>query len=499
MKLVGEKMKRKKILYCLEISILFLFILSKNSPLYQMNDWYDVNAFFTVGKSILAGKIPYLDLFEQKGPLLYLIYAIAALISNHSFLGVFLLEIISLTFFFYYIEKIINLYLEEKFSYLLIPILACLILSSRSFTHGGSCEEFTFAFLIVIVYYFLKYLKTNQISNKQTLLIGILTGIIFWMKYTLIGFSLGFCLVVLIKEGKEKKGKVLLEKIGFFLLGFLITTIPIIIYFFIHHGLSKLIDVYFLFNMKSYAKDSSIIEKIVACIKTIIGVLKKYYQYLILIFIPMLLSIKTKTFFQERKNNFYLLLSTSLLLIFIFIGGTNYRYYSLPMQPFMIFGLIFLIKFILKLDTKKRIEKEIIILTIIGIPLTLTIAYYHSPNTSYLSKKKEDYAQFSFLKEIEKGKTILNYGFLDGGFYFSTNTIPTVYYFQKNNINYNLYPDNIDEQRRYIKEKITDYVITSNKISEADRNHLEENYQLILMQKQEYEKNIRTYYLYQKK
>ncbi len=492
-------MKRKKFLYCLGISILFLCILSKNSPFYQMNDWYDVNAFFTVGKSMLVGKIPYLDLFEQKGPLLYLIYAIAALISNHSFFGVFILEVISLTCFFYYIEKIIDLYLEEKFSYLFIPILACLILSSRSFTHGGSCEEFTFPFLIMTVYYFLMYLKTNQISNKQTLLVGVLTGIIFWMKYTLIGFSIGFCLVVLIKERKNQKGKVLLEKIGMFLLGFFIVTIPIILYFFLHHGLSQLIDVYFLFNMKSYAKDSTIIEKITSCIRTIIGVLKKYYQYLLLIIIPMLLSIKTKTFFKEKSNNFYLLLSTLLLLIFIFIGGTNYRYYSLPMQPFMIFGLIWITKFILKIDTKKRIEKGIILLTIIEIPLTLTIAYYHSPNTSYLSKKKEDYAQFSFLKEIEKGKTILNFGCLDSGFYFSTNTIPTVYYFQKNNINYSLYPDNMDEQRRYVKEKVTDYVITSNKISKADRNQLEKNYQLVLTQKQEYEQNMRTYYLYQKK
>ncbi|MFQ9073882.1 MAG: hypothetical protein ACLR43_15090 [Faecalibacillus faecis] len=43
------------------------------------------------------GKVPYKDLFEQKGPLLYLIYGIGYLISHDTFLGVYLLEVISYT------------------------------------------------------------------------------------------------------------------------------------------------------------------------------------------------------------------------------------------------------------------------------------------------------------------------------------------------------------------------------------------------------------------
>ena len=71
---------------CLIISFCVLTVCSKNSPIYEFNDWVDGNAFFTMGKGIANG-LPYKDLFEQKGPLLYLIYALGYLISNDSFLA----------------------------------------------------------------------------------------------------------------------------------------------------------------------------------------------------------------------------------------------------------------------------------------------------------------------------------------------------------------------------------------------------------------------------
>ena len=61
-------------LYCLLISSAFLLICTKSSPLYPLNDWQDANAFFTMGKGMMNGKVLYRDLFEQKGPLLYFMH-----------------------------------------------------------------------------------------------------------------------------------------------------------------------------------------------------------------------------------------------------------------------------------------------------------------------------------------------------------------------------------------------------------------------------------------
>ena len=101
MKKLSNYLDNKKVILTilLIVSILTLLICSKNSPLYPYNDWVDGNAFFTMGKGMFNGKVPYKDLFEQKGPLLYLIYVIGYLISHDTFLGVYLLEVISYTIF----------------------------------------------------------------------------------------------------------------------------------------------------------------------------------------------------------------------------------------------------------------------------------------------------------------------------------------------------------------------------------------------------------------
>ena len=100
MKKISDKQyKYIEYFYCLLIAIIFISICSKSSFLYPLNNWDDANSFFTMGKGMANGLMIYKDLFEQKGPLLYLIHAIAYLISNDTFLGVFIFEVISFSIF----------------------------------------------------------------------------------------------------------------------------------------------------------------------------------------------------------------------------------------------------------------------------------------------------------------------------------------------------------------------------------------------------------------
>ena len=72
---------------------------SKCSPVYPINDWFDPNTMFTVGKGVLRGFVPYRDLYEQKGPLLVFFHTFGATISFTSFIGMWILEIIFCYFF----------------------------------------------------------------------------------------------------------------------------------------------------------------------------------------------------------------------------------------------------------------------------------------------------------------------------------------------------------------------------------------------------------------
>lgn len=86
---------RNRLLLCLIFALSSLMILmfnSRSSFLYPDNGWVDAQAFYTVGRGWMHGLIPYRDLFEQKGPLLYLLYGLGWLIDPHGFGGIFLFE-----------------------------------------------------------------------------------------------------------------------------------------------------------------------------------------------------------------------------------------------------------------------------------------------------------------------------------------------------------------------------------------------------------------------
>ena len=102
------------LIFCFVVSFVTLFFCSKNSFFYPYNNWVDEHAFFTVGKVWASGKIPYLDIFEQKGPLLYFIFMIASFIDSSSFSAVFFLEVVSFSFSLYFASKLINLFLDKK-------------------------------------------------------------------------------------------------------------------------------------------------------------------------------------------------------------------------------------------------------------------------------------------------------------------------------------------------------------------------------------------------
>jgi len=99
----------------------------------------------------------------------------------------------------------------------------------------------------------------------------------------------------------------------------------------------------------------------------------------------------------------------------------------------------------------------VLIITLISISSTL---YFYPPQ--YLrGVKREDTVQYKYASIINQtdNPTLLNYDCLDGGFYTVTGIIPNIKYFMTYNIPHSLFPEIKNEQNRYLKEKLVDYVI----------------------------------------
>ena len=500
-----KKPKVLLILFCFCLSFVILLLTSKCSFLYPFNDWVDANAFFTVGKSMMRGIVPYKDLFEQKGIFLYLIYGIGYLISNTTFIGVFFLEVIAWTITLYYCAKIIIMFLPKKSIYLILPIFICLITTSKVFVHGGSAEEFTFPLMAISLYYLICHFKEKELAPKEFILNGILAGLVFLNKYTMLGFWFAFMMCLFFDLFFKKEYRKSFVSCLYFLLGMSFPIIIALIYLGINHAIDDFIHVYFVLNMTSYSKEStSFLIKIFEIFESFFKSNKNLnYITMILVYgFPFaLIPLNTS---KASKISIFMLIFFHILTIYF--GLRTFKYYFLPFLFFILISLIGLMKLILKNKYLKTfIQKYSIIINIIVIFISVFIAYNRANYKEFRNVSKNELFQYEFRDIIlkEENPSLLNVGHLDCGLYTTTNLVPTTYYFEKQNFDYNKFPDNIDSLYKYIFNKDVMFVIY---FSKFDINYLFENekvlinnYDLVASAEQEFEKDIYKAYLFKVK
>ena len=337
-------------LYCLLNAVIFLLICSKSSLLYPFNNWDDANSFFTMGKGMSNGLIIYKDLFEQKGPILYLIHAIAYIISNTTFFGIFIFEIIAFTIFLYFTNKIISLYCRKIHLVWVTPLISYIILSSYVFVAGDSAEEFCLPLLAISLYYMLNYYKNiypNRMTTKQVILNGMIAGCVLCIKYNLLAFWLGFAGFLCIGLLINKKIKDAFLSGLYFLLGMLIPVIPWIIYFAVNNALYEMIDVYFIVNINSYSSQATIGHRILTALIDSLMYVKHLPSFSLITFIGYIYIMISKHIMPNIYGKIALTLTILLSTIGVYYGA-NHIYYFLILMAFVVLGLIFIARVIEK-------------------------------------------------------------------------------------------------------------------------------------------------------
>lgn len=498
----GLKRNRNLLLWSALLSVLFIGLASKSSPIYPMNDWVDVNCFFTMGRGILDGMVPYRDLYEQKGPVLYFVYAVISLFSENSYFGVYLLEVVTYGLFLYFSGKLAELYTgPSRLVYVLTALLGAAVVTSWSFTHGGSVEQHSLFMLVYGMYSVLRAIRENRgLSFKEAFLNGIFAGMILWVKYTTLGFYLGLALFVLIwylTDG-SLRGK-LLFTVSQFLLGIVTVTVPVLAYFAWNGAVGDLFTVYFYNNIFLYPKEIQG-SRILATWDCLMSAIKNNANYGWMIFLGVF------WLFLRRKNQWKAGLMTALCLAGLALGtywgGRPYDYYGLVFAAFCVFGLIVLAEFLLHSslpDLWHKYLPEGLLCVAVSLALVVSILLFGTLTENqnlYLAKYgKEDAVQYRFAKIIQEvdDPTLLNYGFLDGGFYFASGATPACRYFCYFNINP---PEMWAEQNECIASGSADFIVTRHYT--LDKYGVDTSrYQLVDSAEHPFDRNTTfTYYLY---
>ena len=491
----------KTSIFCLLISFFIILICSKCSILYAFNDWVDINSFFTAGKGIFNGKVLYKDLFEQKGPTLYLLYGIGYLISNKSFTGIFILEVISYSIYLFYCGKISDLFLNKKNKYIIIPIVGVLTATCRCFVQGGSAEEFCLPMFEYTLFTFLDLIVNNKISLNRIFINGIVAGIIFTTKFTLLGLWFGFMVSLLLKKLLNKEIKEIFKYSFIFLIGMFLPFLLWITYFIIVHGVTDFISVYFIFNLTSYGvKSNSIITQITGCFTSFYMELLKNGLPIFIIFNIIFTFISKNIKNGIDKVGIYITIICTIL--FTYIGGLYFDYYLLIIIPWCCLGIIEIISDLDNVIEKALHHTRLAKIIYVVFIICLSIVCYNGANYKEdLKLKKTDLFQYEFAEIINKevDKTVLNYGALDFGLYTTANIVPNVKYFHMLNVPYENYPYIVDAHIKYVQDTVTNFILTRSSIDGEVDSGLLNNYEIISIKTQEYEHNYFKYYLLKRK
>ena len=133
--------------------------------------------------------------------------------------------------------------------------------------------------------------------------------------------------------------------------------------------------------------------------------------------------------------------------------------------------------------------------------ITSSVLLGSSSNLEYAKNKKEDLIQYKFADIIQKrgGKTLLNYGFLDGGFYMAADILPNTRYFEWQNA---IVPNMDETLNREISEQKFDFIVVIDSTALIRRPSFEiitQYYNLVGVENGIFENNTYNYYLYERK
>lgn len=507
------KVKNNKFLSALLFVYVFvlLFFCSQMSPLYPYNTWSDVNVYFNVGKAIFEGRTLYTEIFDHKGPLIFIIYGFGYLISNDSFLGLFLFELIGWCFMSLAVFFSVKLYLKKEYAFI-VTLLFPLFFFKFSGS-GGSPEEFILIFFTCGFYFFTRYFQSSSSSlfdPRHMLLIGVLCSMTFFCKMNLLVYWFFPLIGIFIDLLRKKEYRNLWINLGVLVAGILIIALPIIVYLWANDALEEAYNVYVVLNKEQ----SEISLSIGSIINKMFS--RGFHIFKFNIITVSIIIIGMFYFPIKHLNNLIgkisFLLSAITLYMVIFITQSFHFYYPLPLCIYILPGLIAVFCFINNYITISYSQKLLSFCAILCLIIGITAKDQFGMGGNVLLRRGKPNNLVSAFEAIimkEKNPTLVNLSHGDTNTLFTVcNIIPNVKYFFRPNLIEEKYPQMRNEQTKYIENKTAQFIVltnfTPNKQYFENLPALRNNYELVktYVDKSSYSSETiakQEYYLYKRK
>ena len=438
-------------LFIAAAAVLLMCVVTQSSPLYPLNGWVDPQCFFTVGKSMASGQVLYRDVYEQKGPLLLGLHAVASLVQRDGFLGVWLIQIGAVAAFLGASYKLLRLFGPHWACLASLPFVGAAAYATVSYVAGDSAEEWCMPLLAVCLYGLAKAcMERRPVGPRWAFAAGAMGGCVLWIKYSMLGFFLVWGVAMLVLALRWKGMRAALVESGAVLAGAALATMPWVIYFGVNGAMDDWFTAYFYNNLFLYgsgaANLSGLLQKVATSL--LYGMEHNRLQGALLLAgaagcILPLAKVRALRLWWVFAGLFFGLALTTY-------GAGGWLYYF---QIFMTFlPLAFVLPVWLCGKITLRLPQGV---AAAGLCLALVAgtaaAWWRTPSRPLLGIPREETVQYQFSRIVnaaeDRSMTMLH--MLDGGFYTVCDVVPFQKYIGKFNIP-------LEEMRTELERYVTD-------------------------------------------
>lgn len=348
--------------HVLKTFLLYIFLLGLTLFLYQsfcqnpFNHYYwgDSAVYEYIGKSLIDGYIPYRDIFDHKGPIVYLIHALGYAIYPMS--GIWLLYVLMLFFAFVLLFEIARKYLNDLTTIMTISALFLTVPIYDAWDNTEGLAQLPLAFCITTISF---YIKNNTITKKWCFFYGIASALLILMKPIYLTAPLIFgTYIALDLLYQQNYAKLKLFCINT-LCGFFLTVTSILFWLWINNALVFFYQDYILFNLL-YAKKYTTGN-------TFLNTLKFFctQREIIAAWIAIGFSILNFNHFDTHKKKLFILFTLTFItnLMVLTLPKNTHHNYLLVLYP-----IIFILLILALSQIKQKITTSII-LCILSIAL----------------------------------------------------------------------------------------------------------------------------------
>ncbi|MDO4774271.1 MAG: hypothetical protein Q4A10_00565 [Aerococcaceae bacterium] len=194
------------------------------SLLYTTNPWTDrvwrgdSSMFIYFGKAMRAGKKIYTDIFDHKGPIIFVLNYLGTFLPGRV-TGVYWIELAALFSGMVGMYRIARFYLSRLNALGILAVYALTL--SRYLQHGNLTEAYALPFWIYSLYLFIRYFyQKRQVTLTETAGVGASVMLVFLLRANLILSWIPIIVTILFDYIKKKDWSAMRTTIGGFTIGF---------------------------------------------------------------------------------------------------------------------------------------------------------------------------------------------------------------------------------------------------------------------------------------